>query len=93
MKLNIKSFLLGITLLSSATSCSLLEIDALKEPNNPTLESILKDASRTQIGQLGNGMFLVMRSGYGDMASISGSIGREIIIFVEENILVVKNYL
>lgn len=83
MKLNIKSFLLGITLLSSATSCSLLEIDALKEPNNPTLESILKDASRTQIGQLGNGMFLVMRSGYGDMASISGSIGREIIIFAK----------
>jgi starch-binding outer membrane protein, SusD/RagB family len=83
MKLNIKTLLLGATLLSSATSCSLLEVDAIKEPNNPTLESVLKDATRTQISQLGNGMMLVMRTGYADMASISGSVGREIVIFAK----------
>jgi starch-binding outer membrane protein, SusD/RagB family len=83
MKMNIKSFVLGLSLMSLATSCSLLEVDQVKEPNNPTVESVLKDATRTQIEQLGNGMMLVMRSGYADMASISGSIGREIVIFAK----------
>ncbi len=83
MKMNIKSFVLGMSLLTYATSCSVLEIDPVKEPNNPTVESVLKDATRTQIEQLGNGMMLVMRSGYADLASISGSIGREIVIFAK----------
>ena len=83
MKMNIKSFVLGVSLISYATSCSVLEVDTVKEPNNPTVESVLKDATRTQIEQLGNGMMLVMRSGYADMASISGSIGREIVIFAK----------
>jgi hypothetical protein len=83
MKMNIKSFVLGLSLITLATSCSLLEVDTVKEPNNPTVESVLKNATRTQIEQLGNGMMLVMRSGYSDMASISGSIGREIVIFAK----------
>lgn len=81
--MNIKSLFLGLSLISVATSCSLLEVDTLKEPNNPTVESVLKNATRTQIEQLGNGMMLVMRSGYSDMASLSGSIGREIVIFAK----------
>ena len=83
MKMNIKSFVVGISIMSFATSCSLLEVETVIEPNNPTVESVLKDASRTQIEQLGNGMMLVMRSGYADMASISGSVGREIVIFAK----------
>lgn len=83
MKINIKYFVLGLSLMSLATSCSLLEVDTVKEPNNPTVESVLNNATRTQIEQLGNGMMLVMRSGYADMASISGSIGREIVIFAK----------
>ena len=83
MKMNIKSFVLGISIMAFATSCSLLEVEPVTEPNNPTVESVLKDASRTQIEQLGNGMMLVMRSGYADMASISGSVGREIVIFAK----------
>jgi starch-binding outer membrane protein, SusD/RagB family len=83
MKMNIKSFIVGLSLVSLATSCSLLELDPVKEPNNPTAESVLKDATRTQIEQLGNGMMLVMRSGYADMASIAGSVGREIVIFAK----------
>ncbi len=83
MKINIKSFIIGLSLISVATSCSLLEVDTVKEPNNPTVESVLKDATRTQIEQLGNGMMLVMRSGYADLASLSGSVGREIVIFAK----------
>ena len=83
MKMNIKSFVFGLSLISLATSCGVLEVDPVKEPNNPTVESVLKNATRTQIEQLGNGMMLVMRSGYSDMASIAGSIGREIVIFAK----------
>ncbi|MCU0467641.1 MAG: RagB/SusD family nutrient uptake outer membrane protein [Arcicella sp.] len=67
---------IGISLMSS---CSLLEVDKILEPNNPTVESIESNATANQISQLGIGLQSTARNGIAAFYETSGSIGREII--------------
>ena len=52
---NIKKFILGLCAAGTIASCSLLEVDKIQDLNNPTIESVLENASLVQIGQLGRG--------------------------------------
>lgn len=62
-------------------SCKKLEYQ--KDPNNPTVESVLTNATRVQIGQLGVGLQSVTRNGHFAFYSWSGSIGREMVYFAK----------
>lgn len=77
IKLYILPFLVAVTIIS----CDILEIEKIPELNSPTIESVLTNASAVQIGQLGVGVQLAMRTAYYDMSWIAGSIGRETILF------------
>ncbi|GAB3340045.1 hypothetical protein GCM10027299_53130 [Larkinella ripae] len=59
-------------------SCRFFEVEDTIDPNNPALESILTNASRIQINQLGIGIQSAMRNGRSNLVLVSGSIGREI---------------
>jgi starch-binding outer membrane protein, SusD/RagB family len=81
MKNNFKKFILGFGVAASIASCSLLEVEKIPDLNNPTIESVLSNASLVQIGQLGVGVEAAMRDGYYTLSWIAGSIGRETIVF------------
>jgi starch-binding outer membrane protein, SusD/RagB family len=78
MKKHIKLLMIGATV-SVVSSCNFLEVDKILEPNNPTLESIEKDATAGQISQLGIGLQSVARNGLTAYYETAGTIGREII--------------
>jgi starch-binding outer membrane protein, SusD/RagB family len=82
MKNNLKAFL-AMVVAASLTfgSCSLYEVEKIKELNDPTVESILTGASAVQITQLATGVQRAMPLGYVDMSQFGGSIGREIVLF------------
>jgi hypothetical protein len=79
MKKNISSYLLSLLLVAN-TGCSFFEVENAVDPNNPSLESISKDASRAQIDQLAVGLQSTVRSGLYDFYFISGTVGREVIV-------------
>jgi hypothetical protein len=58
-----------------------LEVEKIPDLNNPTVESVLTNATAVQIRQLGVGLQAAMRNGYYDMSWCGGSIGRECIVF------------
>lgn len=62
-------------------SCKKLEYQ--QDPNNPTVESVLQNATRVQIGQLGVGVQSVMRNGHFAFYTWSGSVGREVVYFAK----------
>lgn len=64
-----------------ATGCEKLEYQ--RDPNNPTVESVLQNATRVQIAQLGVGVQSVMRNGHFSFYTWSGSIGREVVYFAK----------
>ena len=68
----------GLTLASSA--CSFFTVDDTIDPNNPGVESVLTNASRIQINQLGVGVQSVMRNGLTNFYEVAGSIGREVYV-------------
>lgn len=55
----------------------------VKDPNNPTVESVLQNATRIQIDQLGVGLQSVMRNGFFSFYTWSGSVGREVVYFAK----------
>lgn len=67
--------------LFSATACNITDITPIPDLNNPTVESVLTNATSVQINRLGIGVQSIMRNGYFDMSWIGGSIGRECIRF------------
>jgi starch-binding outer membrane protein, SusD/RagB family len=69
------------TLAALSFSACITEVDDVPELNSPTQEAVTKNATITQIQQLGAGVQAVMRNGYWDMSSCAGSIGREIVMF------------
>jgi starch-binding outer membrane protein, SusD/RagB family len=83
LKQNIKIFAMGAMLLVGANSCSLLEVDRVPEPNSPTVESILTNATAIQIQQLGVGVQAVMRNGLFDFYTLTAGVGREAIVFAK----------
>ncbi len=80
MKFILKSILIFSVVLS-INSCDILEVEKIPDLNNPTIESVLTDATLVQVGQLGVGVQLALRTNYYDLSWIAGSIGREIVIF------------
>lgn len=79
MKIRHKSVVFASALLLSVTSCQFFEVEKVDDPNNPTVESVLNNASAAQIAQLGVGIQAVMRNGVATFYQISGAIGREVI--------------
>jgi len=65
----------------SLGSCNLTEVEKIPDLNNPTVESVLGNATAVQISQLGVGLQAAMRQGYYDMSWCGGSIGRECNLF------------
>ncbi len=53
------------------------------DPNNPTVESVLQNATRIQIDQLGVGLQSAMRNGFFSFYTWSGSVGREVVYFAK----------
>ncbi len=53
------------------------------DPNNPTVESVLQNATRTQIDQLGVGLQSVMRNGFFSFYTWSGSVAREVVYYAK----------
>jgi starch-binding outer membrane protein, SusD/RagB family len=62
-------------------SCDILDVEKVPDLNNPTIESVLTNASLVQISQLGVGAQAALRTNYYDLCWIGGSIGREIVVF------------
>lgn len=79
-KFNLLLGLLAVSVLPFS-SCSLFEVDEIPDLNNPTVESVLSNATAVQISQLGVGVQSAMRNGYYDLSWGGGSIGRECIVF------------
>ena len=69
--------------LLAAPSCSPTTIDPVLDPNNPSLESVLTNASLTQLGALVTGLEATYRLGHtnnGAYNQLTGTLGREVII-------------
>jgi hypothetical protein len=79
MKKYFSLFVAGLlTILSGA--CSFFEVEDTIDPNNAPLESVLQNASPAQINQLGVGLQAAMRNGLFSFYTVSGTVGREIIV-------------
>ena len=78
MKFSLKHTILLAGLAFAMPSCSFFEVENTVDPNNPPLESVLNNASRIQINQLGIGIQSSLRNGRSNLVLVSGSIGREI---------------
>ncbi len=63
------------------SSCT--KTDYVPNPNAPTQESVLRNATRQQISQLGVGVQSVLRDGVFSFRTWSGSIGREVVYFAQ----------
>lgn len=73
------SLLVGAVLLLN--SCT--KTNYVANPNAPTQESVLQNATRDQIAQLGVGVQSTMRNGLFAFYTWSGSIGREMVYFAQ----------
>jgi starch-binding outer membrane protein, SusD/RagB family len=62
-------------------SCGLFEVEDVQDLNNPTVESVLTDASRAQVNQLAVGVQESARNGYFSSSWCGGSVGREVVFF------------
>ena len=60
------------------TSC---EIDEQFDPNNPSIDSVLTDASLAELNLLANGVEGGIRNGFGTYVTATGTIARELYIF------------
>lgn len=69
---------LGLMYLSACT-----KTDYVPNPNAPTQESVLQNATRQQISQLGVGIQAVVSDGLFSFRTWGGSIGREVVYFAQ----------
>lgn len=76
-----KIFLTLATLAALTFSACITKVDDIPDLNNPTQESVTKNATRTQIQQMGVGIQAVMRNAYFNLSWCGGSIGRECVVF------------
>jgi starch-binding outer membrane protein, SusD/RagB family len=79
--MTVKSFSTIFAVVLLLIGCKKLEYQ--KDPNNPTVESVINGATKVQIAQLGVGLQSVMRNGHFAFYSWSGSIGRELVYFAK----------
>lgn len=72
-----------VAALLPAASCSLVNIDPVTDPTNPSLESVTTNATQAQINALGIGVEASLRLGHlnnGPNNWVTGELGREIIV-------------
>ena len=72
------SLLLGLALLLALPACKL---DEQFDPNGPSLNSVLNDASKVELDLLVTGIEATMRDGLASYVTASGTIARELYIF------------
>lgn len=77
---NMYRVLITSILLVLAGSCSFFEVEETIDPNSPSVEAFLNNATRGQIDQLATGVFASMRGGFADYFRITGSLGREVYV-------------
>ncbi|MDB4923993.1 RagB/SusD family nutrient uptake outer membrane protein [Mucilaginibacter sp.] len=73
----IKSHILLIGVLFMLPACSVFETKKVVDPNLPSQESVLTNATAVQLNELGVGLQSVMRNGIQNYRLVTGSIGRE----------------
>lgn len=75
-KIKTSVLLTGALLMLQA--CSVFETKQIIDPNSPSVETVLTNASAAQLDQLGIGVQSTMRNGFSNLRLVAGSIGREI---------------
>ncbi len=65
----------------SLGSCSFFEVEDVQDLNNPTVESVLTNATAVQINQLAIGVQESFRNGQYSASWCGGSISREVVFF------------
>ncbi len=79
-----KTFAVGATaLLLSTSSCSFFETEAVTDPNSPSIESVITNATQAQINALGVGVEASLRLGHTSNAPnnwVVGTFGREVVV-------------
>ncbi|WP_426492888.1 RagB/SusD family nutrient uptake outer membrane protein [Hymenobacter sp. 102] len=69
--------------LLSTTSCGFFEVDPVEDPNNPSLGSVLNNASKAQLDALAVGVEASLRNAHTGNAPynwLAGTLGREVTI-------------
>ena len=76
-------FLLTIAAVAALSlgSCSFFEVEDVPDLNNPTVESVLTNATKVQVSQLAIGVQESLRNGQYSASWSGGSIGREVVFF------------
>ena len=59
-------------------SCSVFQTKQIIDPNSPGVETVLSNATASQLDQLGIGVQSTMRNGFANLRLVAGSIGREV---------------
>jgi starch-binding outer membrane protein, SusD/RagB family len=81
MKNKFKNLYWTLALVIACVSCNILDVEKVDDLNNASVDSVLSNASRVQIEQLGAGVQFAFRDAYYTFSWIAGSVGRECIIF------------
>ena len=68
-------------LVSGLESCNILATDAVIDPNNPSLASIQKDATKSQLDALAVGTVARSRDGLATYRQVMGTLGKELFNF------------
>lgn len=74
----IKTSILFVGALLIVESCSMFQTKQIIDPNSPSVETVLSNATASQLDQLGIGVQSTMRNGFANLRLVAGSIGREI---------------
>ncbi|WP_219222678.1 RagB/SusD family nutrient uptake outer membrane protein [Pedobacter antarcticus] len=76
--INPHKYLLALLVSGMITGCNPLHIDKIEDPNNPSISSVMKDASPAQIQYLVTGLESKHRDYVSNVTNAWGSLGREI---------------
>jgi hypothetical protein len=74
----IKPYIVLVGMMFMLPACSMFETKKMVDPNLPSQESVLTNATAVQLNELGIGVQSAMRDGLASFRQVSGSIGREI---------------
>jgi starch-binding outer membrane protein, SusD/RagB family len=75
------SLITACLLVSGLQSCNLLNTDAVIDPNNPSLASVQKDATKSQLDALAVGQIARSRDGLATYRQVMGTLGKELFNF------------
>jgi hypothetical protein len=75
---NIKIYIRLVGLFCFLSSCSMFQTVNVPDPNSPSVQSVLTNATAVQINELGVGLQSAFRNGLVDFRYVNGAIGREV---------------